>query len=73
MKQLKPNTIRRYSAQRLLRHLNRAQDHLASPLYRIDTMIRKYSAQDHAYYPHASLHDREAIIDAIRDTYRAAR
>jgi len=79
VKRLKETTIERYDARQLRRHLDRFMTYFeaawfgAAP-YRIDQYQVYYwsgfISDDHAYTPYCGLHDREALIAAIRDCYR---
>ena len=71
MKRLKPNTVKKYTNQQLLNHMNRLLDLFETPApYRIDTYVREYYETERAYLPAFSLSNREAIIEAIERLYK---
>lgn len=71
MKQLKTTTLNSYSTRQLIKHLDRAQDLFTDAPYRIDWSFGKLlKLEDNAYLYDSSLDDREAIINAIQNTWR---
>ena len=76
---LKETTIKRYDARQLRRHLDRFMTYFelawfgAAP-YRIDQYqvyyFNGFNSGEHVYTPYCDLHDRDALIEAIRDCYR---
>ncbi len=83
VKKLKETTIKRYDARQLRRHLDRFMTHFelawfgAAPyridqyqVYYFDGFKSDFYYCDFVYTPYCDLHDRDALIAAIRDCYR---
>ena len=73
MKRLKETTIAKYSNDQLITHLDRLQDKLTEPLYRVTACntIFAYDRSDRIYFFECSNTNREAIIECIRNTWNA--
>lgn len=72
-KRLKETTIAKYSNKQLINHLDRLQDKLTEPLYRVTACntIFAYDRLDRIYFFECSNTNREAIIECIRKTWNA--
>jgi len=69
VKRLKESTIKAYSISQLRRHLDRLQNHFVDSPYRLEYgKVYKYEKKENVYYYYGET--REAVIDAINETYK---
>ena len=72
MKRLKDSTIKRYTNDQLINHLDRLQSELDEPLYRITcNQVFAYNQNMKAYCFECTNYHRESILDCIRRSWNA--